>query len=189
MKPPSEYIAPFDEDRQTGLLQTLPVGGVVTEGLGVVVVAVGDIVSLEDAVTDGDDEALAELLGVDDDALAELLGVLDDDALAEWLAELDGGADVEVEADAVVDFVADGDALMVLAGGVVTPSLSTVKVARRNETAPCDHFKTAVIVCRPSASLPVSNGRAEPSLAVPLKSKGGTESVRTDARDRHESSK
>ena len=52
MRPPSEYIAPFDEDRQTGLVQTLPAGGVVAAGAGVAVVAVGDADGLDDAVAD-----------------------------------------------------------------------------------------------------------------------------------------
>ena len=62
MKSPSEYIAPFDEDRQTGLVQTVPAGGVVVGGVGVrlVVVAVGEAVGLE-AVADGD--AVAEAVG------------------------------------------------------------------------------------------------------------------------------
>ena len=94
-----------------------------------------------------------------------------------------------VGADAVGGFVAEGDALVVLGGGVVATSLSTVKVARRTEVAPYDHFRTAVIVCRPSASVAVSKGCAEPSLAVPAKSKGGMRSVRTGVLDRHESSR
>jgi hypothetical protein len=139
MRPPSEYIAPFEEDRQTGLVQTVPVGGVVAVGVGVAVVAVGNTVGLE--------------------------------------------------ADADVEAVADAVALMVLGGGVVATSLSTVKVARRMEVAPCDHVRTAVIVCRPSPSFAVSKGRAEPSLAVPAKSKGGTNSVRTGVLECHESSR
>jgi hypothetical protein len=51
-KLPSEYIAPFDEDRQTGLLQTVPDGGVVAVGVAVVAVAVGDADGLDDAVAD-----------------------------------------------------------------------------------------------------------------------------------------
>jgi hypothetical protein len=182
MRSPSEYIAPFDEDRQTGLVQTVPAGGVVAVGVGVAVVAVGDAVALEDAVADWDAEAVAEWLAV-----------LDSEAVAEWLAELDDEADADVEAvpeaDAVGGFVAEADALMVLTGGVVAPSLSTVKAARRMELAPYDHLRTAVIVCRPSTSFAVSKGRAEPSFAVPPKSKGGTTSVRTGALDRHESSR
>jgi hypothetical protein len=194
MRPPSEYIAPFDEDRQTGLVQTVPAGGVVAVGVGVAVVAVGDAVALEDAVADWDAEAVAEWLAVlDAEAVAEWLAVLDAEGVAEWLAELDGEADADVEtvpeADAVGGVVAEADALMVLAGGVVAPSLSTVKAARRMELAPYDHLRTAVIVCRPSTSFAVSKGCAEPSLAVPPKSKGGTTSVRTGALDRHESSR
>jgi hypothetical protein len=68
MRPPSEYIAPFDEDRQAGLLQTVPAGGVV----GLAVVAVGDTVGLEDAVAEWDVEAVAEWLAVlDAEAVAE----------------------------------------------------------------------------------------------------------------------
>ena len=72
MRPPSEYIAPFDEDRQTGLVQTVPAGGVVAVcvgvgvavavgvrvgvgvgvRVGVAVVAVGDADGLDDAVAD-----------------------------------------------------------------------------------------------------------------------------------------
>ena len=52
MRPPSEYIAPFDEDRQTGLVQTVPAGGVVAVGVGVAVVAVGEADGLDDAVAD-----------------------------------------------------------------------------------------------------------------------------------------
>jgi hypothetical protein len=50
MKPPSEYIAPFDEDRQTGLVQTLPAGSVAAGDVGVTVVAVGDPDGLDDVV-------------------------------------------------------------------------------------------------------------------------------------------
>jgi len=183
MRSPSEYIAPFDEDRQTGLVQTVPPGGVVAVGVVAVgVVAVGDPVTLEDAVADWDVEAVAEWLAV-----------LDAEAVAEWLAELDDEADADVEAvpeaDAVGGFVAEADALMVLGGGVVAPSLSTVKVARRMELAPYDHLRTAVILCRPSTSFAVSKGIADPSLAVPAKSKGGTTSVRTGVLDCHESSR
>jgi hypothetical protein len=46
-KLPSEYIAPFDEDRQTGLLQTVPDGGVVAVCVGVV-----DADGLDDAVAE-----------------------------------------------------------------------------------------------------------------------------------------
>ena len=54
MRSPSEYIAPFDEDLQTGLVQTVPTGGVVAVGVGVTVVAVADTVGLEvDADGDG----------------------------------------------------------------------------------------------------------------------------------------
>jgi len=173
MRPPSEYIAPFEEDRQTGLVQAVPAGG---------------------AVADWDVEALAEWLAeLDAEALAEWLAELDAEALAEWLAELDDEADAEVEAvagaDVGGDFVTEADALFVPEGGVVTPSLSTVNVARRMDFARYDHFRTAVIVCRPSASFAVSNGRAEPSLAVPPKSKGGATSVRTGVLDCHESSR
>ena len=54
---------------------------------------------------------------------------------------------------------------------------------------PYDHFRTAVIVCGPSASVAVSKGRAEPSLAVPPKSKGGLNSVRMGDVDRRGSSR
>jgi hypothetical protein len=171
MKPPSEYIAPFDEDRQTGLVQTVPAGGVVAVGVGVAVVAVGDTVALEDAVADWDVEAVAE-----------------------WLAVLDDEADADVEAVLEVDdvggLVAVAEAVVVLVVGVgVTPSLSTVKAARRMEVARYDHVRTAVIVCGPPTSFAVSKGFAEPSLAVPAKSKGGTTSVRTGVPDCHVSSR
>ena len=71
-------------------------------------------------------------------------------------AVADGDVEAVVEADAVGGFVAEVDALLVLGGGVVAISLSTVKVARRIEVAPCRHFRTAVILCRPSASFAVS---------------------------------
>src|SRR5215213_6593968 len=94
-KPPSLYIAPFDDDRRTGLVHTVPAGGALAVGVGVVVgvgvrvgVAVGDTVGLE--------------------------------------ADADGDA----VADAVGGFVAEADGLVVLGGGVVATSLSTVKVAR-----------------------------------------------------------
>jgi hypothetical protein len=48
-KLPSEYIAPFDEDRQAGLLQTVPGGGVVAVCVGVAVV---DADGLDDAVAE-----------------------------------------------------------------------------------------------------------------------------------------
>jgi hypothetical protein len=81
---------------------------------------------------------------------------------------LDDEADGDVEPVLVVDdvggLVAVAEAVVVLAVGVgVTPSLSTVKAARRMELARCDHFRTAVIVCRPSASFAVSKARAERS--------------------------
>ena len=47
----SEYIAPFDEDRQTGLVQTVPAADLAA-GAGVAVVAVGDAEGLDDAVAD-----------------------------------------------------------------------------------------------------------------------------------------
>jgi hypothetical protein len=54
MRPPSEYIAPFDEDRQTGLVQRVPAGRVVAVGVGVRVGVgvVGDADGLADAVAD-----------------------------------------------------------------------------------------------------------------------------------------
>jgi hypothetical protein len=147
MKSPSECIAPFEEDRQTGLVQTVPAGGVVAVGVGVAVVAVGDTVGLE--------------------------------------ADADGDAVVDV----VGGLVAEADGLVVLGGGVAATSLSTVKVARRTEVARCDHVRTAVIRCRPSTSFAVSKGIADPSLAVPAKSKGALNSVRTGVPDFDESSR
>jgi len=106
---------------------------------------------------------------------------------------LDDEADGDVEPVLVVDdvggLVAVAEAVVVLVGVGVKTSLSTVKAARRMELARCDHFRTAVIVCRPSASFAVSKARAEPPLAVPPKSKGGATSVRTGALDCHESSR
>jgi hypothetical protein len=173
MRPPSEYIAPFDEDRQTGLVQAVPAGG---------------------AVADWDVEAVADWLAeLDAEAVADWLAELDAEAVADWLAELDDEADAEVEAvagaDVGGDFVAEADALLVPPGGVVTPPLLTVNVARRMDFARYDHFRTAVIVCGPSVSFAVSKGRAVPSLAVPPRSKGCTTSVRTGFLDRHESSR
>jgi hypothetical protein len=52
MRSPSEYIAPFDEDRQTGLVQTVPAGGAVAVLGGVAAVAVRDADGLDDAVAD-----------------------------------------------------------------------------------------------------------------------------------------
>jgi hypothetical protein len=147
------------------LVQAVPAGGVVGVAVAVAVrvgeavVAVGDTVALEVAVADCDVEAVAE-----------------------WLAVLEG--------DVVGDLVAVAEGVAVLGVGVgVTPSLSTVKAARRMEVAPCDHFRTAVIVCGPSRSFAVSKGFAEPSLAVPAKSKGRLTSVRTGVLDCHESSR
>jgi len=139
----------LDEDRQTGLVQTVPAGGVVG-----VVVMVGDAVAV---------------------GVGGAVVVVEDDAVA--------------EADAVGGAVAEGDALVVLGRGMVLTGLPTVKVARRTEVAPCAHFRTAVIVCRPGTSSWVSKGWAEPSLAVPAKSKGGTNSVRTGLPARRESSR
>jgi hypothetical protein len=205
MRPPSEYIAPFDEDRQTGLVQTLPAGGIVTVGVGAAVVAVEDRVALDDAVAEWDIEAVAEWLAeldaeavvewlADAEAVAEWPAELDAEAVAEWLADAEAVAEwpAELEADDGGGFVAEADALVVLVGGVA-PLLSIVKVARRTELARyghalCDHIRTAVIVCCPSGSLVVSKGRAEPSRAVPPKSNGGTTSVRTGRRFCHESS-
>lgn len=146
-------------------MQTEPAGGVVGGGVDVCV-AVGETVGLEDAVGEWDVEAVAEWLAVPD---AE--------GLYEWLAELDNEA--VADADVVGGFVAEADALVVLVGGIVAPSLSTVKVARRMVLARYDHLRTAMMVCVPSPRLAVSKGRAEPSLAVPPRSKGGTHSVRT----------
>jgi len=197
MKPPSEYIAPFDEDRQTGLVQTLPAGGVVAVGVGLAV-AVGDTVALEDAVGDWeveaepDDEAEAEWLAeLDDEAEAEWLAELDDEAEAEWLAELDDEAEGDVEAVLEVDAdggfvaVAKAEPLVVAVGAGVTPSLSTVKAARRLEVLPPRQVKTILIVCDPSTSFVVSYGRAAPSVAVPARSNGGTHSVRVGVLLRH----
>jgi hypothetical protein len=173
MRPPSEYIAPFDEDRQTGLVQRVPAGRVVAVGVGVRVGVgvVGDADGLADAVADWDVEA-----------------ELDDEAEAEWVAELDDEADAGVEAVLEVDAdggfvaVAGADPLVVLAVGAgVTLSLSMVKAPRRLEVVPSRQVKTALIVCDPSTNFVVSYGRAVPSLAVPARSNGGTLSVRTGA--------
>jgi hypothetical protein len=197
MRPPSEYIAPFDEDRQTGLVQTLPAGGIVAVGVGLAV-AVGTV-ALEDAVggweveAEPDDEAEAEWLAEpDDEAEAEWLAEPDDEAEAEWLAEPDDEAEaaveavLEVDADGGLVAVAEADPLVVPpVGADVTPSLSTVKVARRLEVLPPRQVKTTLIVCDPSTSFVVSYERAEPSLAVPARSNGGTHSVRVGVLLRH----
>jgi len=118
--------------------------------------------------------------------------VLDAEAVADWLAVLDDEADADIEAVLEVDdvggLVAVAEVVVVVGVGV-TPSLSTVKAARRMELAPSDHVRTAVIVCGPPTSFAVSKGFAEPSLAVPAKSKGGMSSVRTGVLDCHESSR
>jgi hypothetical protein len=174
MRSPSEYIAPSDEDRQIGLVQVLPPGGVVAVGVGAVVVAVGETVGLE---VDADGDAVAVVVGgfvAEADALVVLGGGVV--TVGVGVAVVAVGVTVAL---AVGGFVAEADALIVLVGGVVAPSLSTVKVARRMELTPYDHLRTAVIVCGPSASVAVSKGCAEPSLAVPPKSKGDTRSVRT----------
>jgi hypothetical protein len=177
MRPPSEYIAPFDEDRQTGLAHTVPDGGVVA---GRVVVAVGDTVALADAVAVR--VGVAVVAVGDFVALEDAVAEWDAEAVAEWVAVLEVGDDGGL--------VAGAEAVVVLVVGVgVTPSLSTVKAARRMEVAPRDHVRTAIILCGPSASFAVSKGFAEPSLAVPARSKGGATSVRMGVLDFHESSR
>jgi hypothetical protein len=74
-------------------------------------------------------------------------------------------------------------------GGVGTPWLAIVKSARRREVVPSDQVSTTLMVCDPSASLPVSYGRAVPSAAVPAKSKGAVFSVRTGVSVCHEPSR
>jgi hypothetical protein len=69
--------------------------------------------------------------------------------------------------------------------GVVTPSLLTVKSARRVAMAPLDHVSTALILCDPSTNLVVSYGSAMPLAAVPAKSKGGIVSVRVGGAVNH----
>jgi hypothetical protein len=139
-----------------GVCVTVGVEVFVAEGVGVAVVVLGDaVVVLGDAVV-----AVGEAVVFEGDAEDVVVG----------------------EVDVVGDLVAEGDALVVLGDGVGSVWLSTVKVARRTEVRPRDHFRTAVIVCCPSASVAVSKGRAEPSLAVPAKSNGGRNSVRTSVR-------
>jgi hypothetical protein len=186
MRPPSECIAPFDEDRQTGLVQTVPAGGGVAVGVGVAVGEVGDAVALAVGGFVAEADALMVLAGgvVVVGVGAAVVAVGDTVAVGVGVA-----VEAVPEADAVGGFVAEADALMVLGGGVVAPSLSTVKVARRMEVLPRDHLRTAVMVCGPSSSVAVSKGCAEPSLAVPPKSKGANLSVRTGALDCHESSR
>jgi hypothetical protein len=185
MKSPSEYIAPFDEDRQTGLVQTVPAGGVVA--VGVVAVGVGVAAPVG--------EAVGVRVGVAVVAVGVTVGVWV--GVAVVAVGVTVGVWVGVAVVAVGDtvglavggFVGEADALVVFVGGVVAPPLSTVKAARRTERPPYDHLRTAVIVCGPSTSVAVSNGYAEPSLAVPAKSKGGTTSVRTGDLDCLESSR
>jgi hypothetical protein len=155
-------------------MQAVPVGGVVAVGFGV---AVGDIVSLDDVVAVGFGVAVGDIVSLD-----EAVADGDVEALAEWLAVL--------EVDGAGGLVAVGEAVAVLVVGVgVMPWLSTVKLARRMEVPPDRHVRTAVIVCRPSPSLAVSKGFAEPSLDVPAKSKGRAWSVRTGVPDFHDSSR
>jgi hypothetical protein len=173
MKSPSEYIAPFDEDRQTGLVQTAPDGGVVAVGVAVAVaVAVGVGVRVGVAV------AVGVTVGV---RVGVAVGVGVTVGVAVAVGDTDGLF--------VGGLVVETDALGLLVGGVVVPSLSTVKSARRTEVPPYDHVSTAVMVCDPSASFVVSKGYAEPSLAVAAKSKGGRFSVRTGDPDLSESSR
>ena len=202
MKSPSECIAPFDEERQTGSVQTVPVGGVVAVGVAVAVgdavgvrvgvavaVVVGDAVGVRVGVAVAVGDTVAEWLGVAVVAVGVAVAVRVGVAVVAVGVTVGVVADADGVADVVGGFVTEGDALMVLGGGVVAPSLSTVKVARRMEVPRCDHVRTAVIACRPSTSFSVSKGRADPSLAVPAKSKGGTNSVRTGSLDFQESSR
>jgi hypothetical protein len=131
---------------------------------------------------------------LDDEGEAEWVAELDDEAEAEWVAELDDEAEADVEAGLEVDAdggsVAEADPLVVLVVGAgVTPSLSTMKAARRLEALPFRQVKTTLIVCDPSASFVVSYGRAVPSLAVPPRSNGGTHSVRMGVLFCHPSSR
>jgi hypothetical protein len=122
--------------------------------------------------------------------------VADDEAEAEWVAELDDEAEADAEAVLEVDAdggfvaVAEADPLVVLAVGAgITPSLSTVKAARRLVALPFRQVKTTLIVCDPSPSFVVSYGCAVPSLAVPARSNGGTHSVRVGVLFCHPSSR
>jgi hypothetical protein len=182
------------DDDQTGLVQTAPAGGVVV-GVELVVVAVGVTVGLE---VDPDGDAVAEAVGVfvaEADGLTVLGGgvVTVGIELAVVAVGVTVGVEADPDGDAVGDVVGDVvvevDGLTVLGGSVVATSLSTVKVARRTEVLRCDHVRTAVIVCRPSARFAVSKGMADPSLAVPAKSKGAPNSVRTGVLDCDESSR
>ena len=90
---------------------------------------------------------------------------------------------------AVVGAVVVGGAVggAVVAGavvGVVVAPLATVKSPRR-QVLPSAHVSTTRMLCDPSASFVVSYGTAVPSAAVPAKSKGGSESVRTGGFVRH----
>jgi hypothetical protein len=87
----------------------------------------------------------------------------------------------------VVGAVVVGAVVVVAVGavvGVVVTPLATVKFARRLEVVPPD-LNTTRMLCDPSASFVVSYGTADPSAAVPAKSKGGSESVRTGGVVRH----
>ena len=93
-----------------------------------------------------------------------------------------GWPGLEVGADGVFVTVAEAEPLLVLAVGAgIAFSLSTVKTARRLEVLPPRQVKTTLIVCDPSTSFVVSNGRAVRFRAVPARSNGRTLSVRAGA--------
>ena len=105
MNPRSEYIAPFNEDCQIGLVQTAPPGGVV----GGAVVTAGD-----DALTDGIAEGDVEVeLDGEEDVEVELDGEEDVevelDGEEDVEVELDGEEDVEVELDGEEDVEVESD--------------------------------------------------------------------------------
>ncbi len=157
MNPRSEYIAPFNEDCQIGLVQTAPPGGVV----GGAVVTAGD-----DALTDGIAEGDVEVeLDGEEDVEVELDGEEDVevelDGEEDVEVELDGEEDVEVESDGEEDvevepvleigvdgdFVAEADSLFVPAVGAgLTGTLSTVKATRRLEVLPLRQVNTTLSV-------------------------------------------
>jgi hypothetical protein len=85
------------------------------------------------------------------------------------LVQVLGGPAVAVGADVVGGAVV---AVGAVVGVGFTPPLWTLKCPRRVEVVPSDHFRTARIVCEPSASFEVSSAGAVPSVAVPAKSKG-----------------
>ena len=174
MNPRSEYIAPFNEDRQIGLVQTAPPGGAVVARPGTTRSPMGSLketsrsswTAKEDVEVelDGEEDVEVELDG-EEDVEVELDGEEDVevelDGEEDVEVELDGEEDVEVELDGEEDvevepvleigidgdFVAEADSLFVPAVGAgLTDTLSTVKATRRLEVLPLRQVNTTLSV-------------------------------------------